>query len=298
MTQCAQQTTRKRVRLWMGTLSTKHTQTHTETHADTRTLTRAPGASHKCLAAGAPRVGAQGVPLQHPCGVLRRTRTVPSRDARQPPQPCRTSWRQRMADVGDGAAGWSTAWPWADAHIKHSHRWRTESMSAGARRLHRSAERHRRGPRRGAAARLRAVMAMFRGNYHRTVSTKVEGHGRRGNRGMASASGSIAGEDAAPRMAQLGPSRRAASPRRLRAASAPPSRLRGSGRGAGDGPCVPRGMPSASGSIAGDDAAPRMAQLGARAWIHTSTPTSSQGRRRGRSRSQDDVMVAPYECYP
>ena len=93
-------------------------------------------------------------------------------------------------------------------------------MSAGARRLHRSAERHRRGPRRGAAARLRAVMAMFRGNYHRTVSTKVEGHGRRGNRGMASASGSIAGEDAAPRMAQLGSSRRAAA----HAASAPPPR--------------------------------------------------------------------------
>ena len=97
----------------------RHTQTHADTHA-TRTLTRAPGASHKCLAAGATRVGAQGVPLQHPCGVLRRTRTVPSRDARQPPQPFRTSWRQRMADVGDGAAGWSTAWPWADAHIKQS----------------------------------------------------------------------------------------------------------------------------------------------------------------------------------
>ena len=96
-----------------------HADTHRDTHA-TRTLIRAPGASHKCLAAGAPRVGAQGVPLQHPRGVLRRTRTVPSRDARQPPQPCRTSWRQRMADVGGGAAGWLTEWLWADAHIKQS----------------------------------------------------------------------------------------------------------------------------------------------------------------------------------
>ena len=229
-------------------------------------------------------MGAQGVPLQHPRGVLRRTRTVPSRDARQPPPPCRTSWRQRMADVGDGAAGWSTAWPWADAHIKHSHRWRTESMSAGARRLHRSAERHRRGPRRGAAARLRAVMAMFRGNYHRTVSTKVEGHGRRGNRGMASASGSIAGEDASSRMAQLGSSRRAAA----HAASAPPPRrLRVPPRQrwrCWDGPCVPRGMPSASGSIAGDGAAPRMAQEGG---AHGFTPAHQPLHRAGDAGGHD-----------
>ena len=171
-------------------------------------------------------------------------------------------------------------------------------MSAGARRLHRSEERHRRGPRRGAAARLRAVMAMFRGNYHRTVSTKVEGHGRRGNRGMASASGSIAGEDAAPRMAQLGSSRRAAA----HAASAPPPRrLRASAAAV---EVLGVGLASLAACHRLRVASPEMTQrLGWRNLgpAHGFTPAHqppSQGRRRGRSRSQDDVMVAPYECDP
>jgi hypothetical protein len=60
----------------------------------------------------------------------------------------------------------------------------------------------------------------------------------------------------------------------------------------------PRHTISGSGSIAGCTTASRMALRGGCAWIHTSTPTSSQGRRRGRPRSQDDVMVAPYEFYP
>ena len=102
----------------------------------------------------------------------------------------------------------------------------------------------------------RAGMAMFRGNYHRTGRTKVEGHGRRGNRGMASASGSIAGEDAAPRMAQLGSSRRAAAhaasappPRRLRASAAAVEVL---GVGLASLAACQRLV---TGSIAGDDAA-------------------------------------------
>ena len=45
-------------------------------------------------------------------------------------------------------------------------------------------------------------------------------------------------------------------------------------------------MPSGSGSIAGGATATPMAQRGGHAWIHTSTPTSSQGRRRGTPRSR------------
>jgi hypothetical protein len=67
------------------------------------------------------------------------------------------------------------------------------------------------------------------------------------------------------------------STRAAHAASAPPLCLRGSGGGAGDGRRGSRGMPSASGSIAGGATASRMALRG---WIHTSTPTSSHGRRR------------------
>ena len=60
-----------------------------------------------------------------------------------------------------------------------------------------------------------------------------------------------------------------------------------------------RGIPSGSGSIAGCTTASRMAlRGGVRIWIHTSTPTSFFTGRRGRLRSQDDVMVAPYEFYP
>jgi len=81
----------------------------------------------------------------------------------------------------------------------------------------------------------------------------------------------------------------------------PPRRLRASAavvevvEEAADGRRDPRGIPSGSGSIAGGATASPMALRGGCAWIHTSTPTSSQGRRRWRPRSQDDVMVAPYE---
>jgi hypothetical protein len=81
---------------------------------------------------------------------------------------------------------------------------------------------------------------------------------------------------------------------RLRVVSVPPR----SGGCAGDGRRGSRGIPSGSGSIAGCTTASRMALRGGCEWIHTSTPTSSQGRRRGRPRSQDDVMVAPYEFSP
>ena len=100
------------------------------------------------------------------------------------------------------------------------------------------------------------------------------------------------------RMARLGSSRRAALHTAAHAASASSPCLRGSGGCAGGGRRGSRGIPSGSGSIAGCTTASRMALRGGCAWIHTSTPTSSQGRRRGRPRSQDDVMVAPYEFYP
>jgi len=82
-------------------------------------------------------------------------------------------------------------------------------------------------------------------------------------------------------------------PRRLSAASVPPRQC---GGGGADGRRDPRGMPSASGSIS-----PEVVQRlrwrndGGRAWIHTNTPTSSQGRRRGASRSRYDATVASYE---
>ena len=70
------------------------------------------------------------------------------------------------------------------------------------------------------------------------------------------------------------------------------------GRCAGDGRRGSRGMPSASGGIAGCTTASRMALRGGGAHMDSHQHTNLFTGRRGRLRSQDDVMVAPYEFYP
>ena len=171
-----------------------------------------------------PPLGAQGVPLQHPGGVI-----VPGP---QSPPPRRT------AGVGDGAA--VDRQRGLGRTLVQQSSLGNRVQVGGARRLHRSAPRHRRGASCGAAARRRGVLALFRREIIIEPLLRLKGVG-------------VAGTAACHRL-------RVASPEVLQRLG-----------WRNDGGC---------------------------AWIHTSTPTSSQGRRRWRPRSQDDVMVAPYEFYP